>query len=112
MKPDGLNGTDFTDNAWDALYDVVDSADFRDHDADRIYDALSRRLKFIPFGEYLKRYIYRKAGLTEPFDAIPVKPYQQIIRDAFKDNSTPNSFGPTTQKLGTLSNMCLIICRN
>lgn len=103
MMPDGLNGTDFTDNAWDALYDVVDSADFRDHDADRIYDALSRRLKFIPFGEYLKRYIYRKAELKEPFDSIPLKLYQQIIRDAFKDNSTPYSFEPTTQKISTLS---------
>lgn len=103
MVSDTLNGTDFTDNAWDALYNVVDSEDFRDHDADRIYDALSRRLKFIPFGEYLKRYLYRKAELKDPFDSVPIKTYQYMIRDSFKDNATPYSFEPTTQKLSTLS---------
>ena len=62
------NGTDFTGNAWDALYDAVDSAYFQDQDATLIYSVLKRKLRFISFGEYLRRYIYRKAGLTEPFD--------------------------------------------
>lgn len=86
----GVNrGTDFTANVWDALYDVVDSVYFQDRDADLIYEVLERKLKFISFGEYFRRYIYRKADLVEPFESVPLKLYQQIIRGAFSDNNTP-----------------------
>jgi hypothetical protein len=100
---DKANSTDFTDNAWDALYDAVDSRYFQDRDADLIYAALLKRLRIIPFGEYLKRYIYRKAGLTAPFDSVTLKEYQQIIKGAFADNNTPPTFEPTTAKLSALS---------
>ena len=81
------SSTDFTNNAWNALYDAVDSTYFQEKDADLIYQALESRLKFIPFGEYLKRYIYRKSGLTDPFESVPLKVYQEIIKDAFLDNN-------------------------
>lgn len=97
------NNIEFTDNAWEALYDAVDNDFFKDRDADLIYSVLKRRLKFISFGEYLKRYIYRNAGLTEPFGEVPIKTYQQIIKGAFADNSTPQSFEPTSAKLSALS---------
>jgi hypothetical protein len=60
-------------------------------------------LKAIPFGNYLKRYIYKKAGLDGKYDEIPIKEYQNIIRDSFADNHTPASFTPTTAKLSALS---------
>ena len=47
--------TDFTERAWDSLYSVVDHTYFRDQDAHLIYEALEHRLKYISFGEYLKR---------------------------------------------------------
>ena len=94
---------DFTNKAWDVLYGAVDSNYFRDRDADLIYSALRERMKFIPFGEYLKRYIYRQACLEEPFKEVPLKEYQQIIKGAFSDNNTPQSFDPTTAKLSALS---------
>ena len=97
------NSTDFTINAWEALYDAVDSAYFQDKDADLIYTVLENKLKFISFGEYLKRYIYRKAVLTQPYDDVPLKTYQQIIMESFRDNHTPRSFDPTTAKLSALS---------
>ena len=103
MYSEADNDIDFTDNAWDALYDAVDNEEFRDKDAELIYASLEKRLKFIPFGEYLKRYIYKKAELTEPFKNIPIKVYQQIIRDSFYDNNTPPSFEHTTSKLSALS---------
>lgn len=99
--PDG--GTDFTSRAWEALYDAVDSRYFRDRDAALIYAALQSRLRFISFGEYLKRYIYRKAALSAPFESVPLKEYQQIIRDSFAEQLTPPSFTPTTAKLSALS---------
>lgn len=103
MISDSNRSTDFTDHAWEVMYDTVDSTYFRDKDADIIYSALEKRLKFIPFGEYLKRYIYRKAGLDNPFESVPLKVYQQIIKDAFSDNNTPHTFGSTTAKLSALS---------
>lgn len=96
-------GTDFTENAWEALYDAVDSTYFQDKDADLIYSVLERKLKFIPFGEYLKRYIYRKAGLSDPFNSVPLSVFQEIIKYSFADNNTPSSFEATTAKLSALS---------
>ena len=98
-----IRSMDFTNKAWDVLYDAVDNNYFLDRDADLIYSALNKRMKYIPFGEYLKRYIYRQAGLEEPFEEVPLKEYQQIIKWAFSDNNTPESFEPTTSRLNALS---------
>ena len=38
---------DFTNKAWDVLYDAVDNNYFRDKDAHLIYSALQKRMKFI-----------------------------------------------------------------
>ena len=94
---------DFTNNAWESLYDTVDDKMFLDCDAEMIYDSLRKRLRMITFGDYLKRYIYTKAELTGPYDEIPLKEYQAIIKESFADNFTPESFVPTTAKLSALS---------
>lgn len=95
--------TEFTDNAWDAMYDAVDSTCFKDEDADLIYNVLRKKLRFISFGDYLKRYIHRNAGLTLPLNDVPIKEYQEVIKYSFLDNHTPCSFEPTTAKLSALS---------
>lgn len=100
---DGVDGLDFTNSAWESLYDAVDDVDFPESDAQLIYDSLKHRLRSIPFGDYLKRYIYIKAGLDGGYDKVEIKVYQQIIRDSFADNNTPPSFSPTTAKLSALS---------
>ena len=100
---DSLRSLDFTGEDWEVFYDTVDSAHFQDKDADLIYQVLEKKMKLISFGEYLKRYIYRKAGLTEPFAEVPLKIYQQIIRESFGDNHTPPAFEATTAKLSALS---------
>lgn len=94
---------DFTDKAWESLYDVVDDPYFLEQDAQLIYDALRRRLRWVSFGDYLKRYIYRKAQLEGPYTDIPLKEYQMIICESFRDNAVPASFQETTAKLSTLS---------
>jgi len=103
MQESLVSNADFTNNAWEALYDAVDSSYFQDADADLIYATLEKRLKFVSFGEYLKRYIYRKSGLKESFADVPLSVYQQIIKDSFRDNNTPQSFEPTTARLSALS---------
>ena len=94
---------EFTYCARESLYDIVDDAYFRDQDSYLIYNALRTRLKAIPFGDYLKRYIYLKAELEGDYQQIPLKEYQQIIRDSFQDNATPPSFTPTSAKFSALS---------
>lgn len=103
MEDRDIRDFDFTDAAWESLYDAVDDTQFLDKDAQLIYNSLRHRLKIRSFGDYLKRYIYLKAGLTEPFTEVPLKEYQLIIRSAFSDNHTPPSFTPTTAKLSALS---------
>ena len=103
MEDESNRSFDFTNNAWEVLYDAVDSDYFKDRDADLIYTALEKRLKYISFGEYLKRYIYKKAGFTEPFESIPLSVYQEVIKESFADNNTPRSFEQTTAKLSALS---------
>lgn len=103
MEDHDIRDYDFTDAAWESLYDVVDDTQFFDKDAQLIYNSLRHRLKIRSFGDYLKRYIYEKAGLTEPFAEIPLKEYQLIIRSSFSDNHTPASFNATTAKLSALS---------
>ena len=103
MEEKDLEGFDFTESAWESLYDAVDDIRFHDYDAELIYDSLRKRLKFIPFGDYLKRYIYVKAGLSGHYHEIDIKEYQKIIKVSFADNSTPPSFEPTTAKLSALS---------
>ena len=95
--------TEFTDNAWDAMYDAVDSTFFKDKEADSIYNFLRIKLRFVSFGDYLKRYIYRNAGLDKPFTDVTIKEYQEVIKYSFSDNHTPCSFEPTTAKLSALS---------
>lgn len=103
MEDYGINDLDFTDYAWESLYDAVDDESFADKDAQLIYNTLKRQLKLRSFGDYLKRYIYRKAELTEPFTEVPLKEYQLIIGSSFSDNHTPPSFSQTTAKLSALS---------
>lgn len=103
MSESDIKDFDFTEAAWESLYDAVDDTVFLEQDAEVIYDSLKHRLKFISFGDYLKRYIYLKAGLDEPFSEVPLKEYQLIIKSAFSDNHTPPSFTTTTAKLSALS---------
>ena len=97
------NGIDFTESALDSMYDAVDDPYFLDNDAELIFKALKSRLNAIPFCDYLKRYIYCKAGLSGRYDEIPIKDYQRIIKDAFIDNHTPASFSQVTSKISALT---------
>lgn len=103
VSDDGSVNINFTEMAWESLYDAVDDSDFLDRDAQLIYNALKNRIRPISFGEYLKRYIYTHAGLTGSFDNIPLQEYQLIIKNSFAKRHTPPSFEPTTAKLSALS---------
>lgn len=93
----------FTDRAWDRLYETVDDSYFLDQDSELIYSTLEKRLTMVNFGEYLKRYIYIKAEIETPFGEVPLQEYQQIIKISFEENHTPPSFEKTTARLNALA---------
>ncbi len=95
---------DFTNIAYESFYTAVDDRRFYENaDAGLIYGQIEKNLRAIPFGDYLKRYIYQKAGMSGNYDEIPLDEYRFIIRESFRDTDTPASFTPTTVKLSSLA---------
>ena len=101
LEPD-LN-LEFTRRAFEQFYDVVDDPYFRDQDPDAIYNALKDRIQTVSFGDFLKRYICRKAELTGDYQEIPLTDYRDIICNSFQERQTPASFSPTTARLKNLA---------
>ena len=89
---------DFTRKAMQGISRVVTSEDFEDMDVDVIFDYLLNEMEIVVFRDYLKRYIYERAGLTEPFSRVRDDVYLDIILDSFGQNRAPVSFTPTTVK--------------
>ena len=77
---------------------VVTSEDFEDMDVDAIFEFLLNGMEIVAFRDYLKRYIYERAGMTEPFSAVTDDTYLEIILDSFDQNRAPVSIAPTTVK--------------
>ena len=92
----------FTDSAFSVLYDVVDDPYFLDRDARMIYQALRRRLRAIPFCDYLKRFLYRATEMTEPFREVPPETFRRVLAASFRETQTPVSFEPSTVRSSTL----------
>lgn len=94
---------EYTESAWESLYNTVDDEEYAEHDAKVIYKTLEECIKRISFGDYLKRYIYRKTKMKIPFSEVSISDYQQIIKDSFEENYTPKGFTENTTKLSALS---------
>ena len=94
---------DFTLRSEENFYEAADLDSFRDQDADIIYAHLVKQMRLIPFGDYLRRYIYMQAGYDEDFEQIDLREFQTVIVEAFRESGTPPSFTPTTAKLSPLA---------
>ena len=77
---------------------VISSEDFEDMDVDAIFDYLLNEMEIVVFKDYLKRYIYERAGIREPFSKVQDNVYLDIILDSFEQNRAPVSLTPTTVK--------------
>lgn len=100
---DSISALDFTTRASELFFDTVDHPNFQSEDQMMIYNTLRSKVKPVRFGDYLKRYIYRKAELTGAFTDIPLKDYLDIICAEFSDRGTPCSFAPTKATLRNLA---------
>lgn len=93
---------DFTGTAWESLYEAVDNEAFADEDAALIYNSIKSKFPVINFGDYLKRYIYQRAELEEPFAEVGLDVYQEIMKQSFQELMTPFYFEPTSEKAGAI----------
>ena len=93
----------YTVHAERTLDAIVNSASFQDSDSELIFAALEKKLKCHSFGDYLKRYLYRKFDFGVPYKDVELKAYQQVIFQSFCSFNTPKSFEPTSAKLSALS---------
>ncbi len=93
----------FTDRSWEMFYGIIETDYFQENEAGAIFESLSKKMESIPFGDYLRRYIYKQAGMSGSFRSIDDEVYRQIILDSFRENIVPASFEPTTAKLSMLA---------
>ena len=89
---------EFTRRAQNQILSVVESEDFADMDSEAIFRYLYKTMEVVSFKDYLKRYIYERAGIREPFRTVPDDVYSEIIAYSFEENAAPHSFEPTSTR--------------
>ena len=93
---DKVQDYEFPRKAAQRFRQVVSLDSFEDEDADVIFHYLYKEMTLVSFGDHLKRYIYERAELEEPFSEVPQEVYKDIILDSFKETYTPKSMNPTS----------------
>lgn len=101
---DTVKDFEFTRRAAQKFRQVVSLESFEDEDADVIFHYLYKEMELVSFGDHLKRYIYERAGLEEPFGEVTHEIYRDIVLESFKETCTPKSMNPTSAKLASLVN--------
>ena len=101
---DRVEDFEFTRKAVQRFRQVVSLEGFEDEDADVIFHYLYKEMELVSFGDHLKRYIYERAGLEEPFADVTQDIYRDIVIESFHETCTPKSMKPTSTKLTSLVN--------
>ena len=101
---DSVKDFEFTRKAAQRFRQVVSLDGFEEEDADVIFHYLYKEMELVSFGDHLKRYIYERAGLEEPFGEVTQDIYRDIVVESFHETSTPKSMNPTSTKLTSLVN--------
>ena len=95
---------EFTKRAALKFREVVNLDSFEDEDANVIFRYLYKEMELVSFGDQLRRYIYERSGLEEPFAEVATETYREIALDSFQETRTPKSMNPTSTKLPALLN--------
>ena len=75
---------DFTNASMEMLYNIVDRLDFTNgNEAEAVYQGLKNTVSNISFSDYLKRYIYQKAGLEGSWREISDNVYASILLNSW-----------------------------
>ncbi|MBP3322391.1 MAG: hypothetical protein J6M12_08550 [Clostridia bacterium] len=94
---------EFTVRGRQAFEKTISDPDFGQREAQVIYQRLQSDFAPVPFCDYLKRYIYRKAGLQGDPSSISPEIYVDIVVDSFKEHETGASFDRKTTKVRALA---------
>lgn len=89
---------EFTHRAMQNMNRIVSSADFADMDSNMIFRYLFNGMELVSFKDYLKRYLYSRAEIQEPFRSVSDEIYRDIIMNSFAENHAPQSFAPTKKR--------------
>ena len=102
-EPKDLDNISFTMRGRDRTLETIAALGNQTTDDSMILDAMRGELKTIPFGDYLKRYIYMNSGMTGDFREIPDRSYRHTLMDAFRDHGTPSSMDDSEAHLSTVT---------
>ena len=89
---DSVKDFEFTRKAAQKFRQVVSLDSFEDEDADVIFHYLYKEMELVSFGDYLKRYVYERAELEEPFSQ--VRRFKILWWNLWRD--LPKSMSPTS----------------
>ena len=103
MEGEPRSDFNFTQQAEDAFQRAAERPDFQEKSVSLIYQTISSGIHAVAFCDYLKRYLYRQAGMTEPPAGVPDETYQKIILAEFARRQVPPGFEITSARLKGLS---------
>ena len=98
-----LHPSDFTRIGQSRLARLIEDGLSEDDDSDMIYHCLKNNMQMVSFGDYLRRYIFRRLGRTGDYTSISLHEYRQILMESFRETYTPRSFHKTTTRFSTLA---------
>ncbi len=101
---DRVEEFEFTRKAAQKFRQVVSLDGFEDEDAEVIFHYLYKEMELVSFWDHLRRYIYERAGLEEPYSEVTQDIYRDIVIESFHETCTPKSMKPTSTKLTSLVN--------
>ena len=98
---DKVQEYEFTRRAAQRFRQVVSLDSFEDEDADVIFHYLYKEMELVSFGDHLKRYIYERAELEEPFSEVPQEVYKEIVVSSFDHSRVSITFFTVLRKYST-----------
>ena len=94
---------DFTKHSVLNLNRIITSRQFEDMPSETIFQYLKDEMEIVSFGDYLKRYIYERSGMTDPYRSVPEEVFITYIAESFSMNRAPHAFTPVrTRWSGTI----------
>lgn len=89
------------------IYSTLESDDFKKMDSETIFHFISDKMEIVPFNDYLKRFIYQRTGMEEPFGSMGDKEYLNIMVNSFSENAAPYAFTPVKRKMRSVLRLIL-----
>lgn len=93
---------DYTMRAMMGMDRVLSSEQFAEMDSDAIFNYLIHEMEIVTFSDYLKRYIYERAGFEIPFANVTDEMFMELIISNFEDKGSPYSMTQTTRRRSTI----------